>query len=143
MIRSRIRTTISSNSKRCTMRHRAFSSTEELLQNYAEVRKRLYTERQKPPAPSPEKLLPILDEKPKPEGKAEVRAKVRQIAAAYGVASDSIFSHNASAAIAAARRAAMVAVAKMRPDWPVAEVARFFRRHHTTVLEAFRRAGYI
>lgn len=127
------------------MGYRDFSSTEEMLQSYAEIRKRLYTApvKPKPPPLLPEELLPVPDEKSLPVGKAELRAKIREIAAAHGVSYDSIIAHNTFAAVVAARREAMVAVAKMRPSWSLSEVARFFHRHHATVIEAFYRAGYI
>lgn len=126
------------------MTFRDYSSTEEMLGNYAEIRKRLYDvpPQPKPPAPSIEELLPEPAEKPELQGIAELRAKVREIAEAHGVPFEAIFSKGRTRRIVEARQKAMVEVAKMREQRSVVWIARFFGRDHTTVLYAFKSQGY-
>jgi hypothetical protein len=65
------------------------------------------------------------------------------IAAKHGVTFDDVMGPaQGSRAACRARREAMVAVAELRPCWPVSWVAEFFGRDVANVLSAFRLAGY-
>lgn len=67
---------------------------------------------------------------------------VRRVAEEHGVAPSAIFGESRVKHVMLARRAAMVAIATEQPEWSVVRIGRLFNRDHTTVLHAFKQAGF-
>jgi hypothetical protein len=123
-----------------TMAYREFTSAEQLLEHYAEVRKRLYHQPKRPkPAREPQDLTP----QPKLlTGREELYARVCEIAAKHDVDPALIYGRCRRRAVILARQEAYIAVAAMRPRWSVVRIAKHFNKHHTSVLHSFGMAGY-
>lgn len=65
----------------------------------------------------------------------EARALVQSVADSHGVPATAIYGRRRTRAVAAARKAAIRAVAAAFPRWATTEIAAFFERQdHTTVL---------
>jgi hypothetical protein len=79
---------------------------------------------------------------PVPPQEASVKDIATAIARTHGCTLDEIRGERRMAQIVLARQEAMVAVAQARPDWSVYRIARWFGRHHATVLHAFKKLGY-
>lgn len=70
------------------------------------------------------------------------RAIMKGVAGSAGYRVSEILADDRRAKLVAVRWAAMIAVAQSSPNMSISAIAGMFKRDHTTVLSAFKRAGY-
>lgn len=87
-------------------------------------------------------LHPVVPEWFRPKA-GELRNLVARTAFEHGSSWVDVLGTYRGPAVIRARHAVWVAVAIARPRWSVSRIAKFFSRDHTTILNAFKRLGYV
>ena len=86
-------------------------------------------------------INPVTAHVPLPTPRDYTRAIIREVAEAHGVTLAEILSDYRDHRIVAARRAAILAVIRMKPHLSLPDVGRVFGRDHTTIMHHLEVAG--
>lgn len=78
---------------------------------------------------------------PPPADKVSVRDIIHSVAVKHGFTAELILGERRSKPLVIARHEAICEAARLRPDMSLPELGRQFKRDHTTIIHALRKAG--